>query len=167
MKSIPLTGADVAEALAKYIDKQVSVNRKRVAEVMNVDELVCEVESLLLTLNEDYEVDPPEPEITSLKSKKKGWLVEKLIGLRNRLYKLDPEAKDHIAYLSKLRFEEENQPNVSLEEALALPIYQLSDEILNEARYSLPPDVEVARRIEAEMGWTDDGEAESSVEDNA
>jgi hypothetical protein len=43
----------------------------------------------------------------------------------------------------------------------------LSDEILNEARYSLPPDVEVARRIEAEMGWTDDGEAESSVEDNA
>jgi hypothetical protein len=32
-----------------------------------------------------------------------------------------------------LRFEEENQPNVSLEEALALPIYQLSDEILNEA----------------------------------
>jgi hypothetical protein len=133
LKSIPLTGADVAEALAKYIDKQVSVNRKRVAEVMNVDELVCEVESLLLTLNEDYEVDPPEPEITSLKSKKKGWLVEKLIGLRNRLYKLDPEAKDHIAYLSKLRFEEENQPNVSLEEALALPIYQLSDEILNEA----------------------------------
>jgi hypothetical protein len=83
LKSIPLTGADVAEVLAKYIDKQVSVNRKRVAEVMNVDELVCEVESLLLTLNEDYEVDPPEPKITSLKSKKKGWLVEKLIGLRN------------------------------------------------------------------------------------
>jgi uncharacterized Zn finger protein (UPF0148 family) len=51
LTSIPLTGADVAEALAKYIDKKVSVNRKRVAEVMNVDELVCEVESLLLTLN--------------------------------------------------------------------------------------------------------------------
>jgi hypothetical protein len=50
-----------------------------------------------------------------------------LIWLRNRLYKLDPEAKDRIAYLSKLRFEEENQPNVSLEEALVLPIYQLSD----------------------------------------
>jgi hypothetical protein len=72
-----------------------------------------------------------------------------------------------IAYLLKLRFEEENQPNVSLEEALALPIYQLSDEILNDARYSQLPNVEVARRIEAEMGWTEDGEAESSVDDNA
>jgi hypothetical protein len=70
---------------------------------MNLDELVCEVKSLLLTLNEDYEVDPPEPEIVGIKSKKKGWLVEKLIRLRNRLYKLGPEAKD--SYLSKLRFD--------------------------------------------------------------
>ena len=39
---------------------------------MNLDELVCEVKSLLLTLNEDYEVDPPEPEIVVIKSKEKG-----------------------------------------------------------------------------------------------
>ena len=65
-------------------------------------------------------------------------MLDKLIELRTKYFSLDQEEKEHYTEHTTREFEEEA---VSMEDVIALDIYQLSDEVFGWERYSSAPEV--------------------------
>jgi len=139
LKAMPVTGEDLSSELAERIDRKVSVDKDRLNDIMKKDAIFAEIEALHLTLTVDFEEG--ESDITPLKNAKKGKMLDKLIELRTKYFSLDQEAKEHYTELTTREFEEEHPGAVSMEDVIALDIYQLSDEVFGWERYSSAPEV--------------------------
>jgi hypothetical protein len=136
LKAELVSAADILKALADRVDKKTSVDFGRLSD-FTVPELAEEIEDTILTLNLDLEHDPPIPELRRTGMKKEGYIL-KLIELRKRHFELDILAKEHIADRTKMEFEAEQQPGLTIDDIVQLEIYKLSDEILSNERYSRP-----------------------------
>jgi hypothetical protein len=136
LKAELVSAAVILKALADRVDKKTSVDFGRLSD-FTVPELAEEIEDTILTLNLDLEHDPPIPELRRTGMKKEGYIL-KLIELRKRHFELDILAKEHIADRTKMEFEAEQQPGLTIDDIVQLEIYKLSDEILSNERYSRP-----------------------------
>ena len=68
-------------------------------------------------------------------------MLDKLIELGTKYFSLDQEEKEHYTEHTTREFEEEHPGAVSMEDVIALDIYQLSDEVFGWERYSSAPEV--------------------------
>ena len=140
LKSLAVSGADLTKLRAEEIDRKVTLDSKRLHDIMNKKQLLDEIQDTYFTLAFDYDYDEHEPK--GLSSKKKDDLVKILIKLRGEYFKIDEHAKTHIENMTKREFDDAHQAELSLEEVLSLDIYKLSADVLAREEYSEPPVVD-------------------------
>ena len=71
-------------------------------------------------------------------SGKKDELVERLINLRTRWFDLDNEAAAYLEEKARQEFDDDHQPQLSMEEVISLDIYKLSQDVLAREEYTTP-----------------------------
>ena len=136
LKSIPLTAADLNTLRQERIDKDVSVSVTRLEAIMSIDEMKDKIASTHFTLT--FELGQEGIEEPRVSGKRKNELAKLLVKLRKQHFKVDSETKTYLEEQAKKAFDDESQPEISLDDVFALDLYKLSADVLARDEYTKP-----------------------------
>ena len=117
-----------------YVDRKVSLDAKKLSKAWTTKILKEEIKDTHFTLTVDLDYEEPEPRMSGNKDE----LVKRLIALRTKWFQLDDESAAYLEDKAKQEFDDDHQPELSMEQVVSLDIYKLSQDVLAREEYTTP-----------------------------
>jgi len=108
----------------------------RLEAIMSIDEMKDKIASTHFTLT--FELGQEGIEEPRVSGKRKNELAKLLVKLRKQHFKVDSETKTYLEEQAKKAFDDESQPEISLDDVFALDLYKLSADVLARDEYTKP-----------------------------